>query len=371
MRPLKFKKALQIKAVLSQALFIVFLIMFCLSFQKDTSLPAFTGDSPGQAQEGDGLIRTPSVFDLLWRRQGFAKTLLKAGFPMIAYVEELRKDSHIPSIPVQIIGWFMGFTPRGIEDLVVSNFPRFMDDPAMLLTDGGAWDPEKDWGLSSVLFSLPPGENVTPATIITGSSPVVAIYHTHATESYLPELKKRSASDAFTDDMSKSVVKVGDMLAWELEQKYRLPVLHSKTVHDADSRLGAYYRSESTVMAMREKYPDCKILIDIHRDSQPRSLTAVTIGGKAYARMLLVVGTENPNWVSNYNFSRQIIARLEERHPGITRGILYASAVYNQKYSPLAILVEVGGVDNALAECKNSMEALAWALASVISGVKQ
>ncbi len=368
MRRLRSKKATRIRAVLSQALFIIFLIMFCLSFQQDMSLPAFTGDGSGTVTPGDGSILTPSIFDLLWRRQGFSKILLKAGIPMIEYVEEFRKDTNIPSIPLQIIGWFMGFTPRGVHDLVATNLPRFTDDPVMLVADGGTWDPEKDWGLSSVLLSLPPGEKVTPATIITRSMPVVAVYHTHATESYLPELNKKKAADAFTSDTSKSVVKVGEMLAKELEQKYRLPVLHSKTVHDEDSRLGAYYRSESTVVAIREKYPDCKVMIDVHRDSQPRSLTAVTIGGKAYARMLLVVGTENANWVSNYNFSRQIIAKLEERYPGITRGILYASAVYNQKYSPLAILVEVGGIDNTLAECKNSMDALAWALASVVLG---
>ncbi len=363
---LRSKKVIRIRAVLSQALFIIFLIVFCLSFQQDMSLPAFSGDGPGAVVPGDGSILTPSVFDLLWRRQGFSKTLLKAGIPMIEYLEEVRKDTYIPSIPLQVIGWFMGFTPRGVQDLVATNLPRFTDDPAMLLADGGTLDVEKDWGLSSVLLSLPPGEKVTPATIITGSMPVVAIYHTHATESYLPELNKKKPADAFTKDTSKSVVKVGEMLAQELEQRYRLPVVHSKTIHDEESRLGAYCRSEKTVVAIREKYPDCKVLIDVHRDSPPRSLTAVTIGRKTYARMLLVVGTENPNWVSNYNFSRQIIDKLEERYPGVTRGILYASAVYNQKYSPLAILVEVGGVDNTLAECKNSMEALAWALASVM-----
>ncbi len=362
---MKPKKISRTQTILSQVLFIVFLVMFCLSFQKDISMPAFTGED---GSIDTGLVLTPSVFDILWQRQGISKTLLKAGFPMIGYLEELRRDTPMPSIPLQIFGWFMGFTPRGIHDVVVSNFPRFIDNNVLLLADTGGMDPQTDWGLSSVLLSLPPGENVTPATIISKSRPVVAIYHTHATESFLPELKKKRPADAFTNDLSKSVVKVGEMLAEDLEKKHRLPVLHSKTVHDADSRLGAYYRSESTVMAIREQYPECKILVDVHRDSQPRSLTAVKIGGKSYARLLLVVGTENSNWVSNYNFSRQIIARLEERYPGITRGILYASAVYNQKYSPLAILVEVGGIDNTLAECKNSMEALAWALASVISG---
>ena len=40
--------------------------------------------------------------------------------------------------------------------------------------------------------------------------------------------------------------------------------------------------------------------------------------------------------------------------------------MYNQKHSPNAILVECGGVDNTLEECRNSMEALAWAIAAVV-----
>lgn len=287
---------------------------------------------------------------------------------MLGYMEELRKDYPAPAIPLQIFGWFLGFTPRGVQDVVASSFPKFVDDYMVVWSGDAYGDPAKDWGLSPVLFSLPPGEGAMPATILSRNSPVVAIYHTHATESYLPELKKTKASEAFSDDLSKTVVRVGEMLAQELERTYRIPVLHSKTVHDAESRVGAYYRSEATVTAIREKYPDCKVLVDIHRDSQPKGLTGVTIGGKPYARLLLVVGTENPNWVSNYNFSRQIINKLEERYPGITRGILYASAVYNQKYSPLAILVEAGGIDNTFEECRNSMQALAWALASVITG---
>lgn len=36
----------RLQTILSQALFIIFLIMFCLSFQRDLSVPAFTGGEP-------------------------------------------------------------------------------------------------------------------------------------------------------------------------------------------------------------------------------------------------------------------------------------------------------------------------------------
>jgi hypothetical protein len=70
----------RIQTILSQALFIIFLITFCLSFQKDMTVPAFSG---GDAQVDEGPMLSPSIFDILWQRRGFSKVLLKTGFPML------------------------------------------------------------------------------------------------------------------------------------------------------------------------------------------------------------------------------------------------------------------------------------------------
>ena len=358
---MRHKALPRLRLLLSQLFFVVFVLVFVLSFRVEPMMPAFTGQDPEIAPA----LVTPSIYDVLWQREGVAKKVLKTGFPLIGYLEEFHSDSTVPSLPLQILGWFMGFTPKSIRDVLTSQLPGSFGGP---LAYTGVQSPEieKDWGITPVLFSLPPGEGAMPVSFMPYSGPLVAVYHTHATESYLPEIQKRDADEAFSADLTKNVVRVGEMLVSELEQKYRIPCLHSKTLHDADTRLGAYYRSEATVKAILQKYPDCKYLIDIHRDSQPKSLTSVTIRGKPYARLMVVIGTDNPNWVSNYSFAKEIIDKLNEGYPGISRGIYYASAVYNQKYSPTAILVEVGGVDNTLAECKNSMEALAWAIASVI-----
>ena len=271
----------------------------------------------------------------------------------------------MPGLTAHITGWFLGFNLRHPMDMFVNHLPKSIGTDVLAVIKYEHEHVENDWGICPILFSLPPGEG-NPASILLSTEPVVAIYHTHATESYLSEIGKTRDTDAFTDDLSKSVVKVGEMLASELETKYRIPTLHSRTIHDSKGRLGAYYRSESTVKAIMQTYPDCKVYIDVHRDSQRKSLTVATIRGKTYARMMFVIGTNNPNWVSNYNFARKLVSVLEAAYPGITRSILYASAVYNQSYSPYMILVEAGGVDNTLNECKNSMEALAWAISKCV-----
>jgi len=350
----------RMKLIISQLFCAALLLSLALSFYVDPLAPAFsTGDDDGSPR-----LLAPSLFRFLWERPDAARRVLRTGFTHIGYFEELRKDYEIPGIPMQVLGWFIGFLPRHAGDILLSLLPK-MPYPGQEAS-ASSEQLEANWRVTSVLFSLPPGQDVQAASFVSASSPLVGVYHTHATESYLSEISKTGAEQAFTSDPLKSVVRVGEMLVSELQGKYRIPCLHSRTIHDSDSRLGAYYRSEATVKAIQSKYPDCKILIDIHRDSQPYSLTGVTIRGKRYARLMIVIGTDNPQWVSNYGFARRIVEKLEEGYPGISRGIFYASAVYNQKYSPQAILIEVGGVDNTFAECQNSMEALAWALASVI-----
>lgn len=349
------------RLVFWQGALLVFLLAFALSFRSPTWQPVFGGETGEQIFE----IRTPSIYDFLWSHKTLAKTVLRMGFPMVQYLERYRIDANIPGIVAQVAGWFLGFTPKGAPDMALAQFPGGL---TLGMTDAqatSAQELEKDWGVMPVLYSLPPGEGMQ-AAITLSDQPLVAIYHTHATESFLPVLNKRGAENAFTSDMSKSVVKVGEMLLTELEERYRIPCVHSKTVHDQDSRTGAYYRSESTVKAIKQKYPSCDILLDLHRDSQPKNVTAVTIKGKAYARLMIVIGTNNPNWVANYNFAQQITSRLEDNYPGISRGILYASANYNQNFSSRAILLEVGGIDNTFVECQNSMQAFAWALAATV-----
>ncbi len=358
---MKSREVSRARLLFYEAALLVFLIFVAGYFHVPSATPTF-GD--GEVLPSPG-IRLPSVFDVMWQRKGVSRTIFRAGFPILKYMEQARSESKAPGALSQIAGWFLGFTPRDLSDLVFGQLAGYLAEyePGK----GFATEElEQHWGITPVLYTLPPGGDLVPVSFGLGTDPVVAIYHTHATESYLPELGKKNPNDAFTKDLSKSVVSLGECLLKHLETKYRVPCLHSKAVHDNDSRTGAYYRSEKTVEAILEKFPECKVLVDVHRDSQRRNLTAVTIRGKTYARILFVIGTNNPGWVANYNFTRKIQSLLEEAYPGISRGFLYSSTYYNQQYSPQAILVEAGGVDNTLQEGKNSMEALAWALASVL-----
>ncbi len=345
-----------------EGLCLVLLAVFALSIRVDLTAPAFGSEWQPEYPQ----VLTASVQGLVLSRHGMARELLKTAFPMLAHAENLRDDATSPGALTVAAGYLLGFVPRYLRDLAFAGVGGFLADTESLAAVSEVSALQDDWGVLPVLFSLPPGDKATAATMLSGSDPVVGIYHTHGTESFLPEIGKTDAREAFSSVQSKTVIETGSMLAETLQSTYRIPVVHSTTVHDEETRIGAYYRSEATVKAILAKYPSCQVLIDVHRDSQPRSITAVTVRGKPYARILMVVGTDNPKWVQNNEFARKILSKLEEEYPGVSRGILFESAVYNQKHSPFAILVECGGVDNTMEECRNSVEALAWAIASAI-----
>ncbi|MEG0977608.1 MAG: stage II sporulation protein P, partial [Bacilli bacterium] len=77
------------------------------------------------------------------------------------------------------------------------------------------------------------------------------------------------------------------------------------------------------------------------------------INEKDYARILFIIGLENPRYQENLKLTEQIKNDLENYAPGITRGIYKkegkgVDGVYNQDVSPKVILVEMGGNENTI-----------------------
>mgnify|MGYP001196911739 FL=1 len=89
----------------------------------------------------------------------------------------------------------------------------------------------------------------------------------------------------------------------------------------------------------------------------------------AYAQVYFIVGTKNPNWKKNAEFANRIHKLLEQRMPGISRGVYAKShngnAEYNQSLSPNSILMEIGGPYNTLEEMYRTADLLAELIADV------
>jgi stage II sporulation protein P len=206
----------------------------------------------------------------------------------------------------------------------------------------------------------------------TAGKNVAFIYQSHNQESFLPELSGVTDPDKAYDDKV-NITLVGKRLAERLEMN-GIGAVHSDTNYPAVVKNFNYYFSYKyslkTLQEAVSAHPDLKYYFDIHRDSQKRDKTTVTIDGKDYAQVYFIIGGKNPKWKENEEFAAKIHDALEAKHPGISKGIhaktSEGNGVYNQTFSPNSALIEIGGPYNTLEECYRTADILAEAISEVI-----
>ncbi|SEF48247.1 stage II sporulation protein P [Paenibacillus sp. UNC499MF] len=202
---------------------------------------------------------------------------------------------------------------------------------------------------------------------------IAFIYQSHSNESFLPELKGVTDPDKAYDAKT-NIIMVGKKLAEALE-KEGVGAVHSDAIYPntiKDFKYSYSYKySLQTLEAAANSHPDLKFFFDIHRDSQERKRTTVTLNGKDYAQVYFILGGDNPKWKENEAFAGKIHDALEAKAPGVSKGIHAktgheVNGVYNQNFSPNSVLIEVGGPYNSLEECYRTVELLAKAVSEVI-----
>lgn len=198
------------------------------------------------------------------------------------------------------------------------------------------------------------------------------IYHSHNRESWVPELEGvTELNDAYDSEIN--ITLLGKRLAERLEEEGIGAKASDKDYPSAVKGFNynlSYSYSLKTVQEASASYPSLQYYFDIHRDSQRRDLTTVEIDGVDYAQVYFIIGHQNPNWQENEAFAKQIHQLLEEKYPGLSRGIFGKTAQtgngeYNQHISPYAILIEVGGPENTLEESYRTIDILAEMISAV------
>lgn len=203
------------------------------------------------------------------------------------------------------------------------------------------------------------------------SKPTIFIYHTHATESYLPE----TTGNFHSLKREYTVRAVGDELAAQLEKRgYK--VIHDDTVHDYPSYQQSYVRSLKTLEENLKENPSLKIIFDIHRDAAPKvdgvsKHSYVTINNEKVARFSIVVGTGNPNAKELQTFAEYINAKSDEKYPGLMKGIIFKPYKFNQYRSNYYALLEMGDTANHIDEAVRTAKYLAEILESVFEDIKK
>lgn len=196
----------------------------------------------------------------------------------------------------------------------------------------------------------------------------VVFYHTHNAETYIPlhGKSKVEGENGGVKDVAGEMVRV--------LEKAGIKTVHDLTIHDHPDFPISYIKSEATARRLVQENPFLKALIDVHRDAGLSKKETVNVNGQEVARILLIVGTgerlPNPQWRENYAFAQSIAHRLEEKYPGVLKGLRLRPGRYNQHLSPRVLLVEVGSDKNTLAEALGSARLFATVLAEVIQEKK-
>ena len=202
----------------------------------------------------------------------------------------------------------------------------------------------------------------------------ILVMHTHTTECYNGDAM--SGETERNVEETKNVVAVGNAMCAVFEE-YGIKAVHDTTVHDYPSYQGAYTRALSTISANMKKYPDIKIVLDIHRDAfvypdGSKLKVTCTQNGISTAKVMLVAGTDSmglshPNWRGNLNFAAKIQNAANIMYPGLMRPIDLRRERFNMHMSPGSLLLEVGSNGNTLTEAIEGGTAAARAIAAVIT----
>lgn len=192
----------------------------------------------------------------------------------------------------------------------------------------------------------------------------VAVYHTHNAETYIPYHGKSKV-----EGENGGVGMVAAEMAGVLE-KEGIYVVHDLTIHDYPDFPTSYIKSEATARRLVEENSSLKVLIDLHRDAGLPNKETANVEGQDVARVLLIIGNgerlANPHWRENYALAQLIAHRLEEKYPGVLKGVRLKEGRFNQHVSPGAILIEVGSDKNTLEESLGAGRCVANVLVELI-----
>lgn len=220
-------------------------------------------------------------------------------------------------------------------------------------------------------MSLPNFPKFETTSNIPKGKPLVGIYYTHTAESFVPSTGATHRPGGQRGD----IVNVGEALIKKLNT-YDIAAMQDTTIHDYPSFMKAYGVSELTVKKMLAENPSLQMLFDIHRDAEKRENYVATVNGMQVARIMIIVttgqqGLIQPHWQQNHAFAKLIDAKLNQRYPGVSRGIRMDDWRYNQHLHPRALLIEVGCQENTKEEAERGIELFGDIIAEIIAETKQ
>lgn len=186
----------------------------------------------------------------------------------------------------------------------------------------------------------------------------IYIYDTHQGEQY---------SDG------KGVMDAAASLGKKLEEKGYKVVLET---HDFEKYLSdngmdynsSYLASNKFLQDTLVNYGGFDLIIDLHRDSIPRSVSVIEVDQKVYAKSMCVVGGLNKNAADVEKMSSTLTDMMNTKVNGIMKSPMVREAYYNQAVTDHMLLIEVGSEETSFEEVTNTTNVLAESIDKLLNG---
>lgn len=228
------------------------------------------------------------------------------------------------------------------------------------------------FGIEKVDTGLIEKEVTTPIEIpeeLPNADPIIYIYNSHQTEGY-----KSTFLDSF--NINNTVLLASYILKEYLNDLGIASVVEENSIVDVLNangwKYGYSYKASRILMEEAKKNnSSLNYFIDLHRDSASYERTMTEQDGVKYARLMFVVGLENPAYEANLKIANSLNDKIKEINPNLSRGVVEkqgkgVNGVYNQDFSPNGVLIEMGGQYNTIEEVNNTLKVLAKVLFTYI-----
>lgn len=194
-------------------------------------------------------------------------------------------------------------------------------------------------------------------------NPIIYIYNTHQTEEY-DGYSVYDAANLLSEKLNKD-----GLYSYFEEQSVKVFLEKNNLKYYKSYEASRKYLNEA-----KEKNNNLLYFFDIHRDSVSKNISTITHDNKNYAKVLFVVGIDNPGSEKNKDNASKLNEIIKSKVPGISRGIAFHggkgyNGVYNQDLSENVFLIEVGGKDNTKEEVENTIDIIYESIIEYVRGV--
>lgn len=270
---------------------------------------------------------------------------------MIKYLENNKLKKSVLDEDVNYVNF-------NVSKLVESKINKVINNPSTLLNDTIKNVKQVEVETKKTSVSDKKNENS-----IKKEEPVIYIYNTHQTEEYV-DYSVYEAAKKLNDMLNKN-----SYTSYFEEQSVKVFLEQNDMKYYKSYTASRKYLDEAII-----KYPSLTYFFDIHRDSVPKNKSTISYNDKSYAKVLFVVGTDNPNNQINYENANKLNELIKSKVPNISRGIAKHggkgyNGVYNQDVSENTFLIEIGGKENTKEEVENTINIIYEAILEYVRGV--